>query len=115
MGREGAKNPAFGRAVFAARRVAALGTAVYFGFYVAGLAHDGRRMPIGDVGRAHPAFGALELALIALVTFHASSSLGVWVLERARGTRHHRWALVGTVTITLVVTAGHALWLYGLP
>ncbi len=105
--------PTFGRLAFFSRRVAALGTAVYFGFYVAGLAHDGRRIPLGDVTRLSRSALWLEVALIALVSFHAASSIGLWIVERTQTARHHRVAFGLALGVALAVALVHVFLLFG--
>jgi NO-binding membrane sensor protein with MHYT domain len=72
-------------------------------------------MPLGDVSRAAGGSFTIELLLIALVTFHASSSVAVWILERTRAGTRHRLAFVASVALAVGVAVLHLVWLRARP
>ena len=106
---------ASGRIHFFVRRAAAVATAIYLGFYVSGLVVDGRRMPLGDLGRAHPALRYLEIAMIGLVAFHATSSLSLWLIETTSATRRHRTFFAISIAVAVLVALTHVPILIGGP
>ena len=72
-------------------------------------------MPLGDVGRAHPLLRWLEIFLIALVTFHAASSVAIWIVERTQTARHHRIAFGLSLGMAVTVGLLHVVWLFDKP
>ncbi|MBL9020616.1 MAG: hypothetical protein JNL21_00390 [Myxococcales bacterium] len=110
------KRARFAKVDFYLRRLSGIVLAVFLGSFLSLLARAGRGIFLGDVGRAggRP-FVALEIALIALMTYHASSGLGRWLLERLGTTRGHDLSFVTSVVLAVGVAVWHVPYLFGWP
>ncbi len=105
-----------GRIDFALRRFSGLVLVAFFTSYLVVVAREGRAIWLGDVGRiGGPLAMALELALIALLSFHALSGLAHWAMDRLGGPRHHRIGFAISVVLALAVAACHLPTFYGWP
>jgi succinate dehydrogenase hydrophobic anchor subunit len=105
-----------GRADFYLRRASGLVLVAFFAAYLVLLAREGRGIWLGDVGRSAGWAGrALELTLVALLTYHASSGLAQWALERLAPARHHTFAFVLSVALSSAAALAHLPSLYGWP
>lgn len=105
-----------GRIDFVVRRVSGLVLVAFFTSYLILLAREGRAIWLGDVGRiGGPLAMALELALIALLSFHAFSGLAHWAMDRLGSVKHHRFGFAISVVLALAVVACHLPTFYGWP
>lgn len=96
------------------RRASGLVLIAFFGAYLSLLAREGRGIWLGDVGRlGGPGGKLLELVLIGLLTYHAASALGQWLLERLSPARHHVLVFVGSWVLALACTFAHVPTFWG--
>jgi succinate dehydrogenase hydrophobic anchor subunit len=97
-----------GRIDFFLRRASGLVLIAFFGAYLLLLAREGRGIWLGDVGRlGGPGARALEIVLIGLLSYHAASALGQWVLERLSPARHHTLVFVASVLLAVAFALVH--------
>lgn len=114
--RQGHRHSRFAKADYWLRRASGVVLAIFLGSYLSLLAREGRGILTGDVGRAGGGpFVLLEIAVIALMTYHAASGVGRWALERLGTTRGHDLTFIGSVALSIGVALLHVPYLIGVP